>query len=209
MYWGWGLQGVVIGRLGCVGGDEIRYTTRVKADSVFLTVSPQHGAQSIERWVRERISGWRETSRWATGPSPVVLSLKCATLCAHFLVCLSLWLECGFFRVKQFHLFIYFLHSQHTSECAGDPDKGAFSYIERLEHKRKASPARQFLSESWQGEMELGWRLPETDNGIWPSLRKSLLWQILQRPSSWSHVSVIVEIEECVWRWGLELNLLA
>lgn len=58
-------------------------------------------------------------------------------------------------------MFIYFLHSQHTSECAGDPVKGAFSYVKKLERKRKASPARQSINESQQDELELGWCPPE------------------------------------------------
>ena len=43
--------------------------------------------------------------------------------------------------------FVYFLHSQHTAECAGDPVQGAFSDVKRLEYKREVSPVRLSFSE--------------------------------------------------------------
>lgn len=74
-------------------------------------------------------------------------------------------------------MFIYFLHSQHTSECAGDPVKGAFSHVKKLDYKREASPARQSINESQRDELELGWCPPEIR-----SKEVFALSQILQAP---------------------------
>lgn len=92
-------------------GGEIIYSTRVKADGGFSTASPEYS--TVPKQMNNEIQRAGSEHRMLHETPH------------HFLVCLSLHLERGFSRAKWFPLFIYFLYSQHTSECARDSVTGA------------------------------------------------------------------------------------